>query len=596
MHYGPATRVRFARALLAAGLMSLAIVASAEIGYRVRASAEAPRMTVEITVPKPGSKVSFQMPNWAPGAYILSRPARNVEEFTARDSASKALTVTKDNDYTWTVSGSPSGSVTVSYTLPRTMPAGAISYSGPSTYMYVVNRKPEKCRLTLEIPTAWKVATGMDETKTARVYTAPNYDVLADCPVVMGDIREGTYTSLGKPHVIALYGAAKDDVDMAYLTKACKFVTESQADLMGGLPYKKYVWLFSVADRPDGAGGLEHLNSTQIGLASGVGPRTVGVIAHEFFHLWNVKRIRSKPLGPFDYTVLPKTGALWWLEGTTDYFAHTLLHRYRWWGKDGLYSDIVQNYRAVQARPERMEVSPYESSFRVGEANNGIGNSNGYKVSYYDTGWVVGMCLDIEILSQTGGKRSLDDVLLGLWKLTKNDKPGFEEDEIRKQCVKFGGLPLGAFYDQIVLKPGDLPVTQQLAKVGLRIVTKELTDPDFGFSWQGSTEQRSIRVRSARGPAEKLLMPDDVVTAINGKSISGGTNRALDAAYRAATERIKPGDTITVAVRRGESPTEVKYVVGSTSRQAQVVEEIPDASADALKLREIWTSAKRNRK
>lgn len=146
-------------------------------------------------------------------------------------------------------------------------------------------------------------------------------------------------------------------------------------------------------------------------MGSGVGPGVVGVYAHEFFHLWNVKRIRAKALGPFDYTTMPQTGALWWLEGVTDYYAHTLLGRYDWFGKnerfadpkEKLYGTLVQNVNARRARQDRMKVSPYDASYRVREAANGIGNSQGYLVSYYDTGWLCGFCLDVEMLDRRKG-------------------------------------------------------------------------------------------------------------------------------------------------------------------------------------------------
>jgi predicted metalloprotease with PDZ domain len=120
----------------------------------------------------------------------------------------------------------------------------------------------------------------------------------------------------------------------------------------------------------------------------------------------------------------------------------------------------------VRSNPARLTVSPYQASFQVAAANNGRGNSNGFQISYYNLGWLAGMCLDIEIRQQSGGKHSLDDVAHALYDLCKDNKPGFEEDEIRKQCIRFGGPSLGAFYDKVVMSPGELPIEEQLAKVG----------------------------------------------------------------------------------------------------------------------------------
>jgi predicted metalloprotease with PDZ domain len=569
-------------------LFAVAALGHADISYYVFPKPSENRLFVTIEIPTRGGETTVQMPRWSPGAYVLSTPAKNVQDIRAVDERSANLTVTPVDDSTWRI-GAGTGAIRVSYSVPSAFSDDVMHYSGPSTYMYVVGRKEERCHLQLQIPADWHVAVGLDAEGKANSYTANTYDVLADNPVTMGHYLEDRYRSAGREHIIAMRNPAKAKVDRAYLVKAAKFISDMQTDYFGGAPYHKYVWHFGVNDQADGAGGLEHLSSTQISLAAGVGPRAVGVMSHEFFHLWNVKRIRSKPLGPFDYQRLPQTGALWWLEGTTDYFAHLLLNRYGWFDGKEIREQIARNLGRQRSRSARLEISPYQASYRVGEAAGGRGNSDGYLVSYYDTGFLAGLCLDIEILSQTQGRRSLDDVEKGLWNLTKNDRPGFEEGEIRNQCVRVGGASLGGFYDRVVMQPGELPIEAQLAKIGLKLTKSSESVVDLGFDAGGPGGVATVRTVSASWPD---LAVGDQILEINGSPLAQTAG-----AFRTATASLKTGDKVTLKVARTVDGTRtektVTGAVGSIARDTFQVEDDPAATAEAKRLYSVWLAKKR---
>jgi predicted metalloprotease with PDZ domain len=470
----------------------------------------------------------------------------------------------------------------VTYTLPARVVDGAIHYSGPSSYLYVVGRKEEKCRLVLETPADWKVACGLNEVRgKATEFTAPDYDVLADNPVSMGDLIVDTYTVGGKPHIIAMRNEAAKQMDRAELLKLCKHISESQMDFFGGLPYDKYVWHFAITNGR-GGGGLEHLSSTQITMGSTLTPGSAGLCSHEYFHLWNVKRIRSKPLGPFDYTQLPKTGALWWLEGVTDYYADLLLLRYGWFNEEDFFTNLVQNFGAVRGNAARLEVSPNEASMRVGEAANGRGNSNGYRISYYNLGWVVGLCLDVELRARTNGRRSLDDVTRALWAMCKDGKPGFEEDEIRKQCVRFGGEAMGEFFDRVVMRPGELPVEEALAHAGLKVEQRTDRFVNNGIQWQPRGENRAPTITQVSGPATNLLRTGDVIVSIGGVKVDGpgSVNTELG--------KLKDGVEAKFVVMRDGQETEVSITptLGSRTGWKVSLAELTNQAKKAF--RESW--------
>lgn len=591
-------------ALLAAILA--ASFARADLAYKVKVTPDPANLHVTISIPKAQSGTKLQIPNWAPGSYRLVDNYKNVKNLKVTDDRGQELKVEQtiekskreygdapdrkvaENDVcTWTVP--PARAITVEYDMSSTLLDGSMHWSGPSTYIYPVGRTQEACTLSLDLPSGWAAHHGMNERGGAAV--APTYDVLADNPVSTGDLLVDTYVSRGKPHFIVMRGRAKANVDRAYLIKACKFVTDMQTDLFGGAPYDKYVWHFSVNDAADGAGGLEHLSSTQISLAAGVGPRAVSVISHEFFHLWNVKRIRSRVLGPFDYTRLPDTGALWWLEGVTDYFAHQLLYRYGWWGQDMLQKDILDNLNSIINNPAYREVSPNEASLRVAEMSNGRGNSGGWRISYYPYGWLTGMVLDIELRRVTGGKHTLDDVLLGLWEQNKNDQPGFEEDEIRRLCVKFGGMEMGWFYDRVALKPGPLPIEASLAKVGLRMGERDEQFADLGFV-NGQADAEGSRVGRPVGPAEGKLQSGDVIVGIGGKSITG-SRRSVGQGMAELARTAKVGVPVKLTVKRGEQTLDVEITPVAGTRKAKFIEADPAATAEAKALGKNWLAQRK---
>lgn len=573
-----------------------------EIRYTVTVDPEASLLRVRMELPDTEKGAKLRIPNWAPGSYRLVDNFNLVKNLRATDAQGKELAIkTEDTKLTkaygdgadrktventvrtWMVDPAPTTIVT--YELSTIVNFDAVHWSGPSTYLYEVDRINEACRLEISAPEHWRGAyCGLEETgPRTMVFTAPDYDVLADNPVSVGALSTITYTERGAKHEIVMRGQPYREIDRNALLEACKFVTRSQIDFFGNMPYKKYVWHFNVTDNLDGAGGLEHLSSTQITLASGLGIRAVSVIAHEFFHLWNVKRIRSKPLGPFDYTKLPETGALWWLEGVTDYYAHYLLHVYGWVDRDQLYKDVVDNLNTVRRNPARLEISPYDASFRVGEASNGRGNSGGYRVNYYSLGWVCGLVLDLEVRARTGGKHSLDDVTKALWEICSDDKPGFEEDEIRRQLIKFGGNGMAEVYDNLIMKPGEVPVEAALAKAGLKLEEVDVTTPNLGATFV-SDPTRGTSVTRATG----ALQNGDKVFKIGMEAVEGSRMKQ-QAAIQRAMKGVKVGDKVSVQVVRGTgNPMTVDVTVTGTTAKVLKVVPLADATPEQKRIGEGW--------
>ncbi len=567
------------RALLVAAFGSLCSLSFATVTYSVSMAGD-DSLSIQVDIPVKGAETSVQIPKWAPGSYRYQDFQARISNMQATTGSGQAVEMSHPDDNTWIAKTQGLATVRFSYNVPITIDRMIGHYTGPSSYVYVMGRKEEDCRLQFTLPTSWRVALGLEPDGSDMRYVAPDYDVLADNPVTLGMFRYDEYEVNGMPHMIVYQSGPWAFVDRPKLVQICKDISESQSDFWGGLPFKRYIWHFRLTDSMDGAGGLEHLSSTEISLAIGLGPRAVSVLSHELFHAWNVKRIRSLPLGPFNYQELPQTGALWWLEGVTDYYADLLLTRYGMFDDEYMYSNVVGNMTTTRRNEQRMEVSPYQASYRVRDAANGRGNSQGFGVNYYNTGWVAGLCLDLEIRRRTGGARSLDDVSYLLWDMCQDDKPGFEEDAIRKALIRVGGSGMGEVYDKWIMQPGELPVEEQLAKVGLELVEEPDATVTTGASFFPGVDDEGARVTRVSGPAEGKLERGDLVvqagsfrftglsTRMEGQKLVSDFNESLKAGEAVTFRVVRNGETIDVTVtpeRSEGTRTVIKPMAGDNS-------------------------------
>ncbi len=472
--------------------------------YTVQAAKNFQTLEVKIELDPGKTATEFQMPAWAPGDYRIIDFGKALSNVTFKngDNLVQAEHIGR-NDW------KPRSPVTsVSYSVADKDPVvfsdflritkDEYCFDGPAVLGCFVGHTNEKHTLKIVKTIEGPVVCALDELesndKNIAEFTAPNYDVLVDNPVIHSkNIRIEPFMVYGKPHkIVAFNKSARVDMK-SYVDVCTKIVTEG-AKMFGGLPYAHYYFLF---DFGGGGGGLEHASCTRIGLdPSPSAVEYTDFIAHEFFHAWNVKRIRAKPLGPFDYTKPAITGALWWLEGVTDYYAKILSVRSGIWSRTQFLRSISESIASIANVPARKRVSADECSRRVWEANN----SEGYGgMSYYLKGELIGACLDMAIRSESDGTSSLDDVMRALYKECSDGKPGFAENRIRELCVVFGGEALGPLYDECVMKPGDVPIDRYLPKLGFTWDNWKGIVPDpqapsaalnLGAAWPGPSRKQ----------------------------------------------------------------------------------------------------------
>ncbi|MGC8669443.1 MAG: M61 family metallopeptidase [Chthonomonadales bacterium] len=445
-------------------------------------SAAVTHVRLEVTGGKPGDLLSFQMPRWSPGDYHVQDFAQYVRNVAARSADGSAVAVNHPDANTWQVV-MPAGNLVLSYDLPNEPPGifcenvlvqeDFAFYNGPALYLYIVGHKNDACSVSVHLPAGWqRVLVPLPEDEGhAGVYDAPDYDTLADAPLLAGKFVTKEFQAAGRPHTAAFFRAISR-LDVDGFVPILRRIVEEENRLMGGPPYERYVFFFDV-DGP--GGGLEHLNSCRIAWPRGAPWRIMAsMAAHEFFHLWNVKRIRPDVLGPFDYINPPRTPSLWFCEGVTSYYGDLSLCRAGLITRGAYLAGLARSIGALQRNPARRRITAEEASMRVWDE----GNSAGYGgLSYYLKGELMGLCLDLRIRQATDGRRSLDDVMRFLYAHYALPKRGYSPQELREAVVRIGGPQLGPFYDRLTTSTDELPYNECLAAVGLRL------REDWGASW-----------------------------------------------------------------------------------------------------------------
>ncbi len=365
----------------------------------------------------------LKMPVWTPGSYLIREYARHVESFTAKDAGGADLTWRKTNKNTWQIDAKGTKEIVVRYNVyanELTVRTNELNdehafFNNAALLMYPKDNLNVASTVKVVPFGNWKVATGLPKVEgEANTFRAENFDILYDSPFEVSDYKEISFNVQGKPHRFVMSGDG--NYDLPKLAADTTKIIEQAFKIFGELPYNDYTFIVNTR----GGGGLEHLNSTALQF-----PRLnfaskhnnfLSLVAHEYFHLWNVKRIKPDALGPFDYENENYTRLLWFAEGGTAYYESVLMRRADLITADEFISGREEQILSLQNRPGRFETSLEDASFNAWikyyrPDENAVNN----QISYYDKGELVNFLLDIEIRQASNGAKSLDDVLRYLY-------------------------------------------------------------------------------------------------------------------------------------------------------------------------------------
>ncbi|MCK6542522.1 PDZ domain-containing protein [bacterium] len=536
-------RIVMCAGLLLAGLASegRASMNKPSIEYTLRMPAPHTHY-FEVTMTMQGIKkdyIDIIMPVWTPGSYKVREFSRNVENVRAT-SGSQSLRVEKISKNTWRVFSGKTENVAVNYAVyayelsVRTsfMDASHGYVNGASVFMYADGYQNLTHTVTIELYKEWKhISTGLKPVSgSTHRFVADHYDVLVDSPIEMGNHKILNFELQGVPHEIAIYGIGNYDTEA--MLRDMRKIAETTAAMFGKLPFERYVFIIHCV--PGYGGGLEHANSTTLGMDSWSFADAAGynsfmsLTAHEYFHLWNVKRIRPKELGPFDYTSENYTKLLWIAEGFTAYYDDLITRRAGYYTVDQYLRRIEGNIQEVQSAPGRFVRSVEEASWDAWikyymPDENSVNSS----ISYYTKGALLGLMLDMEILRATRGEKSLDDLLRWLW--TEYDQKlgrGFTPEEFQKAAERLAGTSLDMFFQNYVRGTAELDYNAALQTVGLRVKEIKSDAPYYGFETRNNGEF-TIRTVVRDAPAWHAgLNVNDEVLAVDGIRVTARTLQA----------------------------------------------------------------------
>ncbi len=514
------------------------------------------------------------MPVWTPGSYLVREFERHVQDFAAADAAGQPLKWEKTNKNTWRIATNGAREWHATYRVyanelsVRTSELNSehAFWNNANLLMYLEGFLKSPSTVRVLAPDVWKVATGLPVvTGQKNTFRAENFDVLYDSPFEASNFKTLVFNVKGVPHRIVIDGVGNYDPER--MRRDVQKIVETEVEIMGGeIPYRDYTFILHL--RQNGGGGLEHLNSTALGYprfgfhirsgdrATSAAPNTtdtterdyrgfLGLVSHEFFHLWNVKRIRPDALGPFDYTKENYTKVLWVAEGITDYYSDLALRRAGLISESEYLSATARAMRNLQNTPGRFVQSAEESSFDAWiKYYRQDENSINSQVSYYDKGALLGLLLDLEIRKRSAGAKSLDDVMRYLYaEFFKKDR-NYGPADFQKAVELMAGSSLEEFFSKYVRGVQELDYNAALGAAGLKLETTATAEVYFGADVADDEGRLIVRRVYAGSPAyEQGLNAGDQIVAMDNM-------RATKDFFNARMAEKKPGDVVNLTIFR----------------------------------------------
>ncbi|NOT47372.1 MAG: M61 family metallopeptidase [Acidobacteria bacterium] len=574
--------------------------ATPEIAYTVTMSKPATHLLeVEMRLKWPAGpqSVDLKMPVWTPGSYLVREYARHLQDFSAKSASGQALGWRKINKNTWTVDSKGAGEIVVSYRVysnELTVRTNELNdehafWNNGALLLFPKDQLKAPSTVAVRPYGKWKIATGLPKVAgQTNAFRAENFDVLYDSPFEVSDFNEIAFNVQGKPHRIVMSG--EGNYDLRQMAKDVAKIAEEGYKIFGELPYTDYTFIVNLR----GGGGLEHLNSTALQWSRfGFKPQSryngfLNLVAHEYFHLWNVKRIRPDALGPFDYENENYTKLLWVAEGVTSYYESLLLRR------AGIISDKefldgkASMIEQLQARPGRFETSLEEASMDAWikyyrQDENSVNN----QISYYDKGDVVGMMLDITIRTASGGAKSMDDVLRFLYNEHFKKGKNYTPEDLQKAAEMMAGKSLDDFFTKYVRGEAEIDYDSIMNGIGIKT---NVTEPNKGRAYIGAdlTEEAgklTIRAVAADTPAyEQGLNSGDQIVAVDGY-------RASQAFLQSYLSDKKPADKVKLTIFRFDKLRDVVFTLGGNLRKDYGFAPLDNPTAEQRKLYQGYLNA-----
>lgn len=454
------------------------LIAFANAGYQVSAQNKTPFLKYTVSMPQPSSHyfhvelygsgwqddtLELKMPKWMPGYYQIMDYAKAVENVSAKNREGKNLPLKNINENTWQIVLTKNKTFILNYDVKADRQFVANSYvdgdhgyiAPCGAFLYINGYLHTPVSINVKVVNPWsKIATGLDPVNgKSNEFTATDFDLLYDCPILAGNLQElPSFKVNGIEHRFITY--RPDDFDKVEFMASLKKVVEAAVAVIGDIPYRQYTFI----GIGPGRGGIEHLNNTTVGFdGKGLNTteglnRTMNFLAHEYFHHYNVKRIRPMELGPFDYDNPTRTNLLWVSEGLSVYYEYMIVKRAGLISEQTLFANFEKSINGFEGSHGRLHQSLTQASYATwseGPYGKQAADTN-QSISYYDKGPAVGLLLDFTIRHATQNKKSLDDVMRFLYnEYYKKMQRGFTDAEFQQACETVAGISLSNLFEYV---------------------------------------------------------------------------------------------------------------------------------------------------
>ncbi|MFC5429006.1 M61 family metallopeptidase [Paraburkholderia denitrificans] len=564
---------------------------------------------VSVTVDDPAPEGQrFMLPVWIPGSYMVREFARNIVTLRAFNDAGRKVRVTKSDKNTWQVAP-VKGALTLRYEVyawDLSVRAAHLDdtvgfFNGTSVFLAAIGREDAQCIVDIQRPGGhayrhWRVATAMTEARGTKrygfgEYVASSYDELVDHPVTLGEFLLASFEAYAVPHDIVIAGRVTG-LDTARLVADIKRICEAQIALFEPrtkrAPMERYVFMTQAVS--DGYGGLEHRASTALicnrtdlpvkgKTEMSEGYRTyLGLCSHEYFHTWNVKRIKPAAFVPYDLTRENYTSLLWLFEGFTSYYDDLMLVRTDLISADDYFGLLGKTVGGVLRGTGRLKQTVAESSFDTWiKYYRQDENASNAIVSYYTKGSLVALAFDLAIRAETNSRKSLDDVMRLLWQRYGRDfyrgKPvGVSEEDVEALIAEATGVWLGSLFHGAVNSTRDLPLAELFEPFGVSLdgEPERGAKPSLGARLRGGAEA-VLSVVFEGGAAQKAgLSAGDVLMALDGLRVTGSNLDSLLARYQPGAKveiHAFRRDELRVARLTLDAPERARYKLAATDKR-----------------------------
>ena len=510
-------------------------------------------------------EIEIKMPVWAPGSYLVREFSKNVNQVRAKDESNKALKITKKLKNTWVIDNtSKPKKISIKYEVYAFELSVRTSFldlthgfvSGSGVFMYVSGNLQHPGTLAIypykdfkKITTALPKSSISVAQDGSESYQFENYDQLVDCPIEIGNQEEFEFVASGVKHTVAMYGEGNYDVDK--LKKDMPKVIEAETAVFGENPNKEYV--FIVHNVVNGQGGLEHMNSTTLSVNRWTYSGSnyinfLNLVAHEYFHLWNVKRFRPIELGPFNYDQENYTNLLWVMEGFTSYYDELIMRRIGLVSQEEFVSKIQSTVNYVEgtmgSRVQSLAHSSFDAWIKGYRPNE---NSSNTTMTYYSRGQVIAAIFDVMIVSKYAGKKGLDDFMKHVYtKYAKELKRGITDQEFKKELEDFLGQDLTSFYSKYIEGTEIPPYNEYFSKVGVNVTYNGSKKPSFGATLKQEGGKVLVKnVRSGSSAEKAGLSVNDEIIACDGYRVD-------QSAFESYVNSMDEGDDTEILISRDE--------------------------------------------